>query len=287
MRVDVAARATDGTCIETMAETKQGRPRRARAWGEAASETARYLLSLSLFALLLYAVWEAATLTHAVQGNVLPTPLQVADEARAELASGVLLANTGTTLGEALGGFALGAAVAAVAGYATARLRALDLIVSPFIAAIQAVPAVAIAPLIIAFLGFGLWPKVLVCAVVVVFPLLITTITGLRGIERDYRDVARVFGASWLQTLRMVELPLAAPVLLSGLKLGVTLALVGAVVGEFVASDSGLGFMINASTASFQTAPRYVALLALALLSIILFGLVSLIERIVLRWQNA
>jgi NitT/TauT family transport system permease protein len=128
---------------------------------------------------------------------------------------------------------------------------------------------------------------VLICAVVVVFPLLITVVTGLRGVGRDYHDVARVFGASRLQTLLLVELPLAAPTLLSGLKLGLTLSIMGAVVGEFVAADSGLGFMINSAVGNFEVSTRYVALIALAIFSIALFGLVTLLERILLRWQDA
>jgi NitT/TauT family transport system permease protein len=128
---------------------------------------------------------------------------------------------------------------------------------------------------------------VLIGAVVVVFPLLITVVTGLRGVGRDYHDAARVFGASRLQTLLLVELPLAAPTLLGGLKLGLTLSIMGAIVGEFVAADSGLGFMISNAVGNFEASTRYVALIALAILSITLFGLVTLLERTLLRWQDA
>ena len=165
---------------------------------------------------------------------------------------------------EALGGFALAAVVAAGLGYAIAHVRPLEALVAPFIAASQAIPAIAIAPIIILLLGTGLLPKVIICAVVVIFPLLITAVTGLRGVGRDYHDVARVFGASRLQTLLKVELPLAAPTLLSGLKLGLTLSIVGAVVGEFVAADRGLGFMLNSAIGNFEATTRYVALIALA-----------------------
>jgi NitT/TauT family transport system permease protein len=155
---------------------------------------------------------------------------------------------------------------------------------APFVAASQALPIVAVAPLIILLLGSGLWPHVVVSAVVVVFPLLITAVAGLRGVERDYHDVARVFGASRLQTIWYVELPLAARTLLSGVKLGLTLAVMGAVVSEYVNASSGLGFMINGAIGNFESATRYVALIALAALSIVLFSFVTLLERIILRW---
>lgn len=242
--------------------------------------------SLLLFASLIYAVWETVSLTGLAPAYIVPTPLQVAREGAAELADGTLLANAATTLQEALGGFALAAVVAAVGGYAIAHVRPLELIAAPFVAASQAVPVVAVAPLIILLLGTGLRAKVAICAVVVVFPLLIATITGLRGVGRDYHDVARVFGASRLQTLWYVELPLAAPVLFGGLKLGLTLSIIGAVVGEFVSANSGLGFLVNSGIANFDKAAAYTALIALVALSIALYTSVTLLERIALRWQN-
>ncbi len=269
-------------------ETGRPRPRRARRRPSPASTwLVRPLVSALFFAGLIYAVWEALSLRGVFPSYTLPSPLAVAQDFGAELANGDLVANASITLQEALGGFALAAVVAAALGYTIAHVRALEALAAPFIAASQAIPAVAIAPIVILLLGTGLLPKVVICAVVVIFPLLITAVTGLRGVGRDYHDVARVFGASRLQTLLQVELPLAAPTLLSGLKLGLTLSVVGAVVGEFVAADSGLGFMLNSAIGNFEATTRYVALIALALLSIALFSLVTVLERILLRWQDA
>jgi NitT/TauT family transport system permease protein len=274
--------ALDAELVQETPGAEPPGPRRRRQRGVALP-----VVSLLLFAGLLYAVWEVISLARVVPAFILPTPLQVAQDFGLELSRGDLLANAGVTLQEALGGFALAIALAGVLGYAIAYLRPLEVLVAPFLAASQAIPVVAVAPIIILLLGAGLRPKVLICAVVVVFPLLITVVTGLRSVGRDYHDVARVFGASRLQTLVLVELPLAAPTLLSGIKLGLTLSIMGAVVGEFVAADSGLGFMINSAVGNFQASPRYVALIALAILSITLFGLVTLLERILLRWQDA
>ena len=244
------------------------------------------LLSLGLFAGAIYALWEGITLAGVVQDFILPTPLEVAQDTMGQLASGTLLANAATTLEEALLGFLVAALIAGTIGYAMARLRPLEILLAPFVAASQAVPAVAIAPIIILLLRTGLLSKVVVCTVIVVFPLLITTVTGLRGVGRDYYDVARVFGASRRQTLWLVELPLAAPVLLGGVKLGLTLSITGAVVGEFISAGSGLGFAINAATATFDTPGRYTALIALALISIALYGAVTLVERRLLQWLD-
>lgn len=245
------------------------------------------LCSILFFAGLIYVLWEAVTRVGLLPDIILPTPLQVAQEFGVELSSGDLLANTLVTLQEALGGFVLAAALAGLTGYVIAHVRPLEILAAPFVGASQGIPVVAVAPIVILLLQATLWRNVVICAVVVFFPLLITTITGLRGIERDLRDVARVFGASRLQTLRHLELPLAAPSLLAGVKLGLTLSITGAIVGEFLGSDSGLGFMINNAVANFEVSIRYVALITLAALSMLLYGLVTLLERIILQWQDA
>jgi len=244
------------------------------------------LLSLGLFAGLIYAIWEAVCLTGVVATFILPTPLTVAQEFAYELGSGDLLSNAGVTLQEALCGFAIAIAVAGVCGYVIAHVRLLDVLATPFIAASQAVPIQAVAPIIILLLGVGLAPKVFISALIAVFPLLINTITGLRGVGRDYHDVARVFGASRLQTLWYLELPLAAPVLFSGLKIGLTLSLTGALVGEFLAADAGLGFMIATANSGSDAARGFVGLIATVLLSVSLFGLVTIAERTTVRWLD-
>jgi len=246
-----------------------------------------YALLSGLFCVaVLYLLWEAAVVSRVLPTIVLPTPLKVMQTFGTEWATGDLVTNTAVTLREALAGFALATVVAGLAAYLIAHVRSLEFLVAPFIAASQGIPAIAIAPIVILLLGTGLWPKVVICAVVVVFPLLVTAVSGLRGVGEDYLDVARVFGASRLQMLRYVELPLAAPVLLGGIKLGLTLSITGAVVAEFVASDAGLGFMVNTAINTFEVSTRYVALITLAALSAIMFSLVTLCERVVQQWQE-
>ena len=151
--------------VELVQETRGAEPSLPRRRRH--SSVALPVVSLLLFTGLLYAAWELTSLVHLVPDFILPTPLQVAQDFGLELSRGDLLANAGVTLQEALGGFALAAVVAGVLGYAVAYLRPLEVLVAPFIAASQAIPVVAVAPIIILLLGAGLLPKVLICAVVV------------------------------------------------------------------------------------------------------------------------
>lgn len=244
------------------------------------------LLSIAACSCMLVLVWEAVTIAGLFPAIVLATPLQVWHAFGTELQTGDLVFNAGVTLREALLGFLLAALIAGPVGYLVVQIRLLELLITPFVAAAQGVPAVAIAPIIMLLLSGNLMPKVVICATVVVFPLLVTTIAALKGVGREYLDVARVFGATRMQTLVTVQLPLAAPVLMAGMKLGLTLSITGAVVAEFVASDAGLGFMVNTAINSFEVSTRYVAVLTLAALGAFVFGMFTLLERIVEQWVD-
>lgn len=233
------------------------------------------------------AVWEAAARLGNYPDFILPRPLAVFARLGELLADGTIPAAAAVTLQEALIGVVMAAVVALPLGYTLAHAPLAERFLAPLIASSQAVPAVAVAPLLVLWLGNGTSPKVAVCAVIVFFPLVVTTITGLRGVPREYLEVARVFGAGRVETIRRVELPLAAPVLLGGAKLGLTLSLTGAVVGEFVAADQGLGFLLNFyRTSSFDTAALFATLITLAALGIALYSCITVLERIVARWHG-
>jgi NitT/TauT family transport system permease protein len=243
------------------------------------------LAPLSSLALLVV-VWQVVATSGRYPAFILPTPGAVCSRLIEAIGDGTIPSNTWATLQEGGIGFALAALLALPLGYMLAHAPLLERFFAPIIAASQAVPAVAVAPLLLLWLGNGIMPKVAVCAVIVVFPLLVSTVTGVRGVAKEYLEVARVFGAPrWEQVLR-VELPLAAPVLLSGVKLGLTLALTGAVVGEFVASDQGLGYLLTFARQNLDTPLLFATLLVLAALGITLYSLVSMLERIVARWQG-
>jgi NitT/TauT family transport system permease protein len=147
---------------------------------------------------------------------------------------------------------------------------------------------VAIAPLLVIWFGSGsgLRSKVLICALIVFFPILINTIVGVRSVEPDLRDLMRSLKATPWQTFRKLELPAALPILLGGLKVGATLSVIGAVVGEFVGADRGLGFLINIGRNQFDTALVFVAIVTLVLMAMSLYGLVAWLEQRWLVWKK-
>lgn len=228
--------------------------------------------------------WQWLVMARDIPLFILPPPGRVATRFAAALADGTWWANTSATLSESLLGFALGFAVATALGYVLAHSPLLERLAAPYIAASQALPVVAIAPILMLWLGFGLLPKVVVAALVVFFPMLINTIGGLRRIDPSLREVAQVYGANRWQTFRYVEVPLALPTILSGTKIGFTLAVTGATVAEFMGADRGLGLLLNVSKGLFDTPLLFVALVTLIAMAGVAYGTVAALERLLVRW---
>jgi NitT/TauT family transport system permease protein len=218
---------------------------------------------------------------------ILPSPALVWTRFLSLLADGTLAANTAVTLFEIFAGLALGLSAALIVGYGLAKSRLLERILSPYIVASQAVPIVALAPLLVIWFGFGWTSKVLICALTVFFPAVVTTIVGIRSVDPDHRALMRSLQASRWQTFTKLEVPASLPVLFGGLKVAVTLAVIGAVVGEFVGADRGLGFMINLSRGTLDTPMLFVALFTLVTIALLLYGAVAILEYFVLAWRRA
>ena len=157
---------------------------------------------------------------------------------------------------------------------------------APYVVASQSVPVGAIAPLLVIWFGPGLISKVLICALIVFFPVLINTVVGLHSVPHDLRDLMRSLRASRWQTFRLLELPSSMPVFLGGLRIGATLSVIGAVVGEFVGADRGLGYLINVGRGEYDTALVFVAVFTLVAMALILYGLVIWLEMRLLWWQR-
>jgi NitT/TauT family transport system permease protein len=228
--------------------------------------------------------WQWLVVARNIPPFILPPPTRVATRFVSAFSDGTWWTHTSTTLVESLLGFALGFAVASVLGYVLAHAPVIEHFVSPYIAASQALPVVAIAPLLLLWLGFGLLPKVVVAALVVFFPMLINTIGGLRRIDPALREVALVYGANRWQIFRYVEVPLALPTILGGTKIGFTLAVTGATVAEFMGADKGLGLLLNVSKGLFDTPLLFVALLTLVAIAMLAYGFVATLERVLVRW---
>lgn len=226
-------------------------------------------------------VWQVVSAL--VPSYLVPAPLRVVARAGDLWTSGVLGADLVTTLLEALLGFLLGSVTALVLGYLVAHLRPLELAVGPWVAASQAMPMIAFAPLLITVLGIGLLPKVLIAALIIFFPVLVNTVVAVRGVERDLLDAARSDGAGAVRLLLHVEGPLSLPVVLSGVKVSVTLAMTGALVAEFVASGSGLGYLLQLGRTDYDGPMVFAAALTVAAVSIVAYAGATALERTVRR----
>ena len=232
------------------------------------------------------AAWQALVVIWRQPAFILPGPLLVWQRFLRALADGSLLRHTLYTLEEVLLGLLLGAGLATVLGYLLAKSRLLERLLSPYLVASQAVPVVAVAPLMVIWFGPGVFSKILICALIVFFPVLINTVVGLRAVPENLRDLMYSLQADRYQVLRLLEVPAALPVFLGGLRIGATLAVIGAVVGEFVGSDRGLGFLINIGRGQYDTALVFVAIFALVALALLLYGGVVLLETRLLAWQS-
>jgi NitT/TauT family transport system permease protein len=229
-------------------------------------------------------VWQIAADHALVPAYVLPAPGKVFAAWSQLLLNGSLVKHVSATLREALAGFAIAFAVGAGLGYPLARSDTLARIFSPFIATTQAMPMIALAPLLVMWFGLGLSSKIIICALIVFFPILVNTTVGLRSIDKEMIDAARSLGAGTWQTLWYVEVPLALRPLLGGVRMGLTLAMTGAIVGEFVASDAGLGFLMILSRTNFDAAMVFAASLTMAAISTLLYKFVGWLERTLIDW---
>ena len=248
--------------------------------------TRSHLLTAPIVILIFLGIWQAVVWFSDYPSFILPSPAEVATTLARTLTDGTLWRHARVTLSEIFAGLALGLITATVVGYALAKSPLLERLLAPYIVASQSVPVVAIAPLLVIWLGSGRLSKVMICALIVFFPVLVNTVIGIRTVEEDLRDLMRSLGSNRWQTFHMLEVPAALPVLLGGLKISVTLSVIGAVVGEFVGADQGLGFLINQARGLFNTSLVFVAVLALVVIALILYGIVMLLEMWLLRWRG-
>ena len=228
--------------------------------------------------ILLVLLWEMLARGGLVSDYLLPAPLTVLRAFWRVLSDGLLWRYLRVTVLESLTGFALGAGVALPLGYLTARSRLAARALEPYIAASQALPAVAVAPLLVLWLGFGLAPIAALCALIVFFPATVNTALGIRRIDPEVMAAARVDGAGAGALLWAIELPLALPTILAGLRTSLTLSITGAVVGEFVVGDRGLGGLMTIARGNFDTPLVFATLLALAVLASLYYLVASLLE---------
>ncbi len=234
---------------------------------------------------LLLAAWHLVVTLANIPAYLLPGPLAVLGEFQRVWRNGTLLPHIVPTLIESLGGFVLALVVGSMAGYGMAHSRRLERWVAPYIAAVQAIPVIAVAPLILIWFGYNgdVVRNTVIAAIVVVFPIFSSMITAIRTIPRELREVGLVEGANRWQQIRFIELPLALPVLFSGMRTSLAYATTGAIVGEFVQGDYGLGVLINRARGLANVPLNFVAIACLGMITLLLYLLLAGTERVVLR----
>ncbi len=235
--------------------------------------------------LLTLAAWEGAVRWGNFPPYILPPPSRVWQRFLLAASDGTLARNAVATIAEVMLGLTAGVLLATLIGYLLGKSRLVERLLSPFLVASQAVPVVAIAPLLMIWFKPGLFPKVLICALTVFFPVLVNTVVGVRAVPENLRDLMRSMRATAWRTFVHLEIPAVLPIFLGGLRIGATLSVIGAVVGEFVAADRGLGFLINVGRGQYDTALVFVAVFTLITMALILYGLVIWLEKHLLAWQ--
>jgi NitT/TauT family transport system permease protein len=225
-------------------------------------------------------VWQLVVLVSGFPPFILPPPGSVASRWVSAWSAGIIQPHLVATLGEVALGFLVGAGSALIVGYALARSALVERVLSPYLVAAQATPILALAPLIALWFGPGLVGKVVICALIVFFPVAVATMVGIRSVDARLLELGRSLRATRRQVLTTLEIPAALPSILGGMRVGVTLAVVGAIVGEWAGAEKGLGVLINLARGSLFDIPlMFATLLTIALVGIVLYLVVVLVER--------
>lgn len=244
--------------------------------GAAARTLGPVAASLAVF----LAAWEAIVRIGDYPPFILPGPGVVAGRFAAAWLDGTFAPHVATTLLEIVLGFGFGAGAALLVGILLARSRLAERLLSPYLVAAQATPILALAPLIALWFGSGLTGKVVICALIVFFPVAVATMVGIRSVDRRLVEMARSFRATRSQSILRVEVPAALPAILGGMRVGATLAVVGAIVGEWAGGERGLGVLVNLARGSLFDIPlMFATLLTIALLGIACYLVLVAVER--------
>lgn len=266
--------------VSTVSTSSGSRGRWRRAIGSVLSDVAGPLVALAV----LIGIWQIIAVARVFPSYVFASPTSVADYIPHDLPK--LLGATAVTLKQMGLGYLLALAGGVVLGVLITQIKILEKSLLPLLIVTQVIPSVAIAPMLVLMLGFGDAPKVVTAAIVAFFPILVNTTAGLRSLDNDTRDLSRVLRTSKVQYLRRFALPAAMPYIFAGARIGITLAVIGAVVGEFVTANAGLGYLVLQGTNAFDAQQVFSTLVFLAATGILAFSCVRIVERLTIPWAN-
>ena len=253
------------------------------------SRRARHRRDVNLARVVLFvafvALWQTGANLHLIDPGVLASPAAIWEHLVKWTLDGTLWFHSWITIQETLAGFVIGAVGGIVLGFGIGRYPALAEVLDPFILAIYSVPKVALAPLFLVWFGIGLWMKIILAAVTVVFIVFFNTLAGVRNVDRDLIDAVWLMGAKPRDVLFKVLVPSAMGWALTGVRIAIPYALIGAIIGELIASNRGIGYLISSSAAGYDTAGVFAALIVLTVLAIILNAGVDEIDRRLSTWK--
>lgn len=256
---------------------------RLRQWLAANIQFVLIPIALAIFLI----AWQMVIEINQYPSFILPTPRQVAATWVESWMNGSIPRHSSITLVEIALGFGIAFAFASVVGYGLAKSPLVEKIVSPYLVASQAVPLVAVGPLIIIWIKIGLVQNAIVAALISFFPMLVNTIVGVRSVGQEHRELMRSYAANRWHVFQKLELPAALPVIFGGVRVGVTLSVVGIVVVEMLWADRGLGFLLNFARGALDTPLLFATVATLAVIALGLYLTVVLLERSIIRWKRS
>jgi NitT/TauT family transport system permease protein len=272
--------------IDATSATKIVAARKRERLRWAAVSGSDYFISFAGF-ILLAGIWEGSVRLFAIPDYILPAPSAIASSLYNGFVSGIFIYNFGVTAFETLIGFLLAAVVGIATGALVAQFSLVERIVYPWLVALQTLPKVAVAPLIIIWAGYGIGSKIFIVALVAIFPVLVNTIMGLKSCDQGKLDLMQSLGAGRWETFCTVRLPNALPFIFAGLNVAIVLAILGSIVGEFVGSKAGLGNLILEANFQFDVARIFAVLVILAVFGVVLSQIMRILQNLFLFWNKA
>lgn len=257
-----------------------GRPRGVPRWLRS------HRLQIVAFTLAILLVWQVVNELFDVPAYLLPTPAAIAVALYGGLADGLLIRSAYVTVVEAIAGFLIAACAGIVLGTAIAQFKVVERLVYPYIVALQSLPKVAIAPLVIVWFGYGFSSKIVVSATIAFFPVLVNVIVGLKSADEDKLDLMRSLNASRWQTLRLVQFPTALPFIFAGLDVAAIFSVLGAIVAEFVGSQAGLGNLLLMFNANLDISSVFACLILLAAMGTCLHWTIQQLRKRMVFWSR-
>lgn len=233
--------------------------------------------------IVLIMAWEGAVRFFSIQDYILPAPSSIA----AVLLSmkELILSHTVVTVSEALAGFAVSIALGLILSFIMYRWKLIERMFYPLMVISQAIPIIALAPLILIWFGVGILPKILIVILVCFFPLCVSTLEGLKSVDKDMVNLMKVMGAGQFKIFRSVSLPSALPQFFAGLKISAAYSIMGAVIGEWLGAKAGLGILMTRTISSHRTDMLFAAIVVVIILSIGIFNVIVIIEKIATPWN--